>query len=81
MIKQNTFSVVGRMFLLTVIALDVTASQAHAYIDPGAGSYAIQVAIAGLAGILVSGKLIITKIRLFFAKMGDRSKTKDSSEN
>lgn len=79
--RQKMFGMVGRLLLLTIVALDVTASRAHAYIDPGAGSYAVQVAIAGLAGILVSGKLIFTKIRLFFAKLGDRSKMKDASEN
>lgn len=79
--RQSVCCMAGRMLLLTVVALDMTARQAHAYIDPGAGSYAVQVAIAGLAGILVSGKLIFTKIRLFLAKLGNRSKVKDTSEN
>lgn len=40
-------------FVIAVFAvLDLTARPAHAYLDPGVGSYAVQVAIAGMAGML-----------------------------
>ncbi|WP_309706675.1 hypothetical protein [Armatimonas sp.] len=70
--------------LLLIVLFDVTAIKAHAYIDPGAGSYAFQVALAGVAGLLVSSKLIIQKIRFLFSRMMSHSKeissdSKDSS--
>ena len=65
---HKKFSMVCHMLLLVVVVLDTTAGKAHAYIDPGAGSYAVQVAIAGLAGVLVSAKLIVTNIRLFLQR-------------
>jgi hypothetical protein len=81
--KISVMSVI-KISLLLVVALDLTASKANAYIDPGAGSYAFQVALAGMAGLLVSSKLIFQKIRLFFlsrtaSSKEEQSGTKDST--
>lgn len=37
----------------------------YAYIDPGTGSYLVQVVIAGLLGVLVSLKIYWARIRTF----------------
>jgi len=42
---------------------------AHAYIDPGSGSYALQVAIATLFGALFSVKVFWHKIKRFVANL------------
>jgi hypothetical protein len=81
---KNILISISKISLLLITALDLTAAKAHAYIDPGAGSYAFQVALAGMAGLLVSSKLIFQKIRLFFLSRTGSSKemqvdTKDSA--
>jgi hypothetical protein len=39
---------------------------AHAYIDPGTGSFIIQVVIGVLAGALVTLKIFWGKVKIFF---------------
>lgn len=38
----------------------------YAYIDPGTGSYMVQVVIAGLLGVLVSLRIYWARIKAFF---------------
>ena len=40
-----------------------TSQPAHAYLDPGSGSYALQVAIAGLFGFLFSAKMFWGRLK------------------
>lgn len=58
------------VFLLFILAFSV--KRACAYIDPGTGSYIIQIAIAFLLGALftIKGiwKKLLTSVRAFFAK-------------
>ena len=50
------------------------------YIDPGSGSYLIQVLIAGIVGIAFFFKNILTAIRQFFYRIfGKKSKMRDGS--
>ena len=43
---------------ILLVGVSVAAAQpAHAYLDPGTGSYAVQVGIAGLVGALFSLKM------------------------
>ncbi len=42
-------------------------ASAHAYLDPGTGSYLIQVLIAFLLGMLATGKIIWIHIKSFFS--------------
>lgn len=58
---QHTLTVLA----LLVVALDLSARPAHAYLDPGVGSYAVQVAIAGMAGALFA-------LRTFWGKLQER---------
>ena len=57
--------------LLPVVALLLVypAASAHAYIDPGTGSIALQILLGGAAGALVIVKLYWARIRAFFAKV------------
>lgn len=48
------------------------------YIDPGSGSYLIQVLIAGIVGVAFFFKSITTSVRHFFYRMfGKKSKMRD----
>ena len=41
----------------------------YAYLDPGTGSYIIQLLIAGVAAVLFSIKIFWFKIKYFFGKI------------
>ena len=43
--------------VLIACLLLMTARPAHAYLDPGTGSYALQVSVAGILGALFSLKM------------------------
>jgi len=54
---------------------------AHAYIDPGTGSYILQLIIAGLVGALYAVKLFWARIKLFFTSLlsyGKKNERNDS---
>lgn len=44
--------------ILALVVWDLTARPAHAYLDPGIGSHAFQVALAGLFGGLFALKAL-----------------------
>ena len=56
---------------LALLAL-VTPSRAHAYIDPGSGSYLFQLLIAGALGTLYGLKHYWKKIRSFLGSIFKR---------
>ena len=57
------------------------AQAAFAYIDPGTGSYVLQIAIAFLVGLAFSVKIFWKKISAFFRKSfsGKKAKGPDAS--
>ena len=55
-----------RLTLLTTIFILVLASDAGAYVDPGTGSYVLQILIAGLVAGLFAIKMFWLQIVAFF---------------
>lgn len=53
----------ARLFGITLILCLVFPARAHAYVDPGTGSYFLQFLIAGLLGLLYSIKIYWRKIK------------------
>lgn len=53
---RKTLLLIFDALALTVCLLLMTVRPAHAYLDPGTGSYAIQIGLAGLFGALFSLK-------------------------
>ena len=51
------------------------AREAHAYIDPGTGSYLVQAAVAALMGGLVALKTYWHKVKTFFSRGGEADPT------
>ena len=47
----------------------VAGRAAHAYLDPGTGSYVFQILVAGLLGFAFSIKLFWKRIVAFFSKL------------
>ncbi len=62
--------------LLVLLFLFVSTRQAHAYLDPGSGSYIIQLLIAGLVGGLFGIKTFWFQIKTFFTNILSRKKQK-----
>lgn len=52
---------IGAFFLFHLII----PNRAHAYLDPGSGSYLLQIGLAALLGILFAVKLFWKKIKVF----------------
>jgi hypothetical protein len=65
--------------LLCVLVLSVYPPRVQAYLDPGTGSYLIQVLLAGLLGGLVAIKIFWRHISGFFGKLTSRGKPAESS--
>ncbi len=49
-----------------LIFFSLSASNAYCYIDPGTGSYAFQIVIAGVTGLIFYLSLIRRKVIAFF---------------
>ena len=59
----------GAVFLVLIVTLFFFPVQAHAYLDPGTGSYFIQIALAVLVGALFAVRLFWGRIKAFFHKL------------
>ena len=66
--------------ILTILLFLVFPLNAHAYLDPGTGSFVIQLAIAAIAGISFTAKIYWSKVRGFALYIFRRLKNKDKSE-
>lgn len=54
--------------LMTAIATAFPWSSAWAYLDPGTGSFILQMLLGGIAGMLVVGRLYWEKVKLALAR-------------
>ena len=70
----------GAGLLVLVMALFVFPAQAHAYLDPGTGSYFIQIALAALVGALFAVRLFWGRIRAYFSGSPPKEEDIDSDE-
>jgi len=76
-IYSSTVALKILVLSLTFLAL---ARQAHAYLDPGTGSYFVQILIAGLAG---GGYIIVSswgKIRQFLSSIFKKEKKENQGD-
>lgn len=68
-------------FVSTVCAVLITSGNAHAYIDPGTGSYILQIVIAGLVGAAFTLKLFWRRIQLFFSRSASKKNGRREDES
>ena len=59
--------------LLALLASLLLVQETHAYLDPGTGSYILQILIAGLVGMLFMLKVFWGRIVGFFSKSSSES--------
>ena len=69
----NPFAVFSTIQFLTIILCGISVDNAYAYLDPGTGSYVIQVVIAAFLGGLFAIKMFWTKIKTFFKNLFSKS--------
>ena len=67
------------VILLIILLLTVSTKPAHAYLDPGSGSYIIQLIIAGGVGALFGVKTFLLQIKNFFANLFKKKKDNSSA--
>lgn len=61
-------------------AVFVSTGNAHAYIDPGTGSYILQMVIAGLVGAAFTLKLLWKRIQVFFSRSTSKKNGRKEDE-
>lgn len=67
--------------VLVVLLLFASTQNAHAYVDPGTGSYIIQLIIAGLVGAAFAVKVYWGKIKALFSNRSAKEQgTGDDNE-
>jgi membrane protease YdiL (CAAX protease family) len=56
-------------------------ANAYAYLDPGTGSYLLQIALAALVGALFAIRLFWSRIKSFFKKLFSRQEPEGPDED
>jgi nitrate/nitrite transporter NarK len=67
------FRIVATALVVLCLLPLVFITDAHAYLDPGTGSYILQMIVAGLLGAAFAIKLFWMRIKRFFADVFSRS--------
>ena len=70
-----------QIILLSTLFLFFSTKSAHAYLDPGSGSYIIQLIIAGGVGALFTVKTFWLQIKTFFTNFFSKKKKDSDSKN
>ena len=66
-----------KIFIFIILCGFIFIQSAHAYLDPGTGSYMLQFLIAGVLAFFFIAKLYFYKLKAFFKKIIRR---KDDAE-
>ena len=71
----------ARVLLLLTVVLLALPSTAHAYLDPGTGSYVAQLLIGGLLGGLFALGMFWRRVVAFFKRLFKRGSKDDGSRS
>ena len=63
--------------LILILTFLLLTTPAHAYLDPGSGSFIIQMAIGALLGGLITLKLYFQKIKILILGLFNKKKKND----
>ena len=77
----STTRMIGRISLLALFAGLFFQRPAHAYLDPGSGSFFFQIVLGALFSALFSIKLFWTKIKGFFSSLFGRKARQDDGHD
>ena len=67
-------------YLLTAAFLLLFPNSSEAYLDPGTGSYMLQMLLAGALGLMFTIKLYLGKIKSFFRGLLGKENKGDESD-
>jgi|ETNmetMinimDraft_26_1059896.scaffolds.fasta_scaffold226523_1 hypothetical protein len=56
-------------FIIILFIFAIAPIKAYAYLDPGSGSYIVQIIVASLVGGLLTMKVFFTRLKMFFRKL------------
>ena len=65
---------------MTAIAVTFPLADAYAYLDPGTGSFVLQMLLGGIAGIMVVARLYWEKAKLAIARVFNRRPSNEHTE-
>jgi hypothetical protein len=65
--KYRAFT--AKALVFSVFCMFLFPMNAHAYLDPGTGSYVLQLALAALVGTLFAIRLFWNRIKSFFGNL------------
>jgi len=77
--KTAGYSDIAWIFLLAFAATFTLETDAQAYLDPGTGSYVMQLFIAGIVGSAFAVKTFWRNIKSFAGRLIGRKKSDDDS--
>jgi len=66
---KEKFTHLKMMFIFFGLFYLIFPQAAYAYLDPGTGSYILQIILAALAGLGFTIKIYWTKVRAFFVNL------------
>jgi len=69
------------ILIFAILVLLSFSTEAYAYLDPGTGSYILQLIIAGLLGGLFALKMFWSKVKNFFVNLFSRGNKHEKTEN
>lgn len=67
-----------RMIGLAAAFFVLSIGSAHAYVDPGSGTFLIQILFAGLVGVMFFFRQTMARIRRFFGGKPEEQKNDDT---
>jgi hypothetical protein len=72
---------IGNRLIVAALLVLLMTGTAHAYIDPGTGSYLLQILIASLLGAAFALKIYWTRIKNFLSGRKRRTDDQPGSDN
>jgi len=78
-VRYVTYSI-AIFIIVMLFSILIFSQDAYAYLDPGTGSYIIQIFIAAIVGGLFIIKPFFNKIKGFFKKIFSRGSNNDQAE-
>jgi hypothetical protein len=75
---KRSLQVVSTFIILLSAFITLFPKEAHAYVDPGTGSYFLQIVVGVLLGGLFSVKLFWKNVKNSFSRKKSKSKTSES---
>ncbi len=76
-----TMAAIGNRLIAAMLMIIVMTGTAHAYVDPGTGSYLLQILIAGILGAAFALKLYWARIKNFLSGRKRRMDDQPGSDN